>query len=347
MKDSIKKDQEHLDKLNSVDVDGMKKTDKKARAAADKTINWNYYTGSKFFGDTAKDMASQGFKMGLRQSVGMILAEIWFELKDRIPQIIAKCKNNFELGIFFDEVKKSFNNIWEKIKIRFKELLNEFKNGVISGIISSMTTTLWNAFQTIGGNTIKIIRESWANLCKIVKLIFFNPKKLQWGDLVRKIIRILGTTAAVSVSTLLHNVLMNAMISIPSYVSGTLSAFVSALVSGVLTVGLSYFLDYSETMQKVWQVLNQLKSKYEKILEFYRETNKELDRYLTELAKTEFNMSPAELEQFAHDLQTANDEYQRQIILTQETSRRNIELPFQPGNIDSIRQWSTNLQAKT
>lgn len=338
LKDEIRKEQEHLEALESVNETGMRNKDKQARDAYDQQINWSYYTSSKFFGSAAIDMGKQGFKMGLRQSVGIVLAEIWFELRDRIPKIFAECKQNFQLENFFNHIKEAFNGIWEGVKKRFKELLNAFKDGLISGIISSATTTLWNAFQTIGGNAIKIIRETWVGLAKAVKLIFFNPEKLKLGDLIREVTRILGNTAALAAGALVHKALVELPLGIPE--------FLSALVYGVLAMGLSYFLDHSEIMQKVWSFLNSRKSQYEKILERYQEINAELDHYLMELSKIEFNMNPTELEQFANDLSLANDEFQRHLVLHKEIVKRNIELPFEAGNADSIRQWLINIQAK-
>ncbi|WP_250614901.1 hypothetical protein [Neisseria subflava] len=111
-------------------------------------------------------------------------------------------------------------------------------------------------------------------------------------------------------------------------------------------MGLSYFLDHSEMMQKVWSFLNSRKSQYEKILERYQEINAELDHYLMELSKIEFNMNPTELDQFANELVLANDEFQRHLVLHKEIVKRNIELPFEAGNTDSTRQWLINIQAK-
>ena len=117
-----------------------------------------------------------------------------------------------------------------------------------------------------------------------------------------------------------------------------LASFLSAFATGLMTVGMTFVLEHSAFMQKVWDFLNNLKSKYKKILEHYQEINAELDRYLLELAKIEFNLNPAELSAFADEL-TVRDEEQRRIILNREIARRNIELPFESGNNDSVRAW--------
>lgn len=338
LEDKIRKDREHLEMLESISTPNMQNADKMARSIYNQQINWSYYTSSKFFGAAAADMGKQGLKMGLRQAVGIVLAEIWFELYERMPRIFAECKQDFQLDNFFNHVKEAFVNIWDGVKKRFRELLTSFKDGLIGGLISSITTTIWNAFQTIGGRAIKIIRETWSGLIQAVKLIFFNPEKLRMGDLLREVTRILGTVAAVSAGTVIHGALGGLPLG--------LAEFISALASGILTVGLSYFLDHSEMMQKIWEFLNGIKNQYERILEHYQVINDELDHYLMELSKVEFNMNPIELERFANELGVVNDEFQRYLVLHKEVERRNIELPFKVGDTDSVRQWLKNIQAK-
>lgn len=107
-----------------------------------------------------------------------------------------------------------------------------------------------------------------------------------------------------------------------------IASFLSALVAGILTVGFSYFLDYSEIMQKVWSYLNSLKSKYQFTLEFYQQINAELDEYLIELSKIEFNLDADELYIFHKALLVQTASTKRGLVLAAEAQRRNIELPL-------------------
>lgn len=348
LEDKIRKEQEHLDALESVNPEAMLKKDQEARKKMDDKINWEYYTSSKFFSATAMDMGKKGLAMGTRQAFGLVLAEIWFELKEQIPQIYRKCRANFQLGEFMHDIGQALKNIWERVKIRFQDMLTAFKDGVISGIFASLTTTIWNAFQTIGGNAIKIIRETWNSLVQAVKLIFFNPNKLSLGDLSRELTRIIGTAAAIAAGTIVNSAMVKLLEVIPfDFIRDGLSAFVGALVTGILTVGLSYFLDHSPMMQKVWDFLNSFKNKYERMVEHYHEINAELDRYLLELSKIEFNMNPQELSAFADRLAVINNEYELGQVLAAEVKRRNIDLPFEAGNTASTRAWLSGLAKKS
>lgn len=67
-------------------------------------------------------------------------------------------------------------------KKRFKEFISKFKDNMLSGIFSSLSTTIINIFATTSKQLGKLLRESWTGIVQVVKLITFNPNKLSWGD---------------------------------------------------------------------------------------------------------------------------------------------------------------------
>ncbi|WP_211276067.1 DNA repair protein [Moraxella caviae] len=343
LQDKINKEKEHLKALEEFDGKGAMEADKKARQAMDQQINKEYYTSSKFFKETAVASAKKGALMGARQALGLVLAEIWFELIERIPEIFRYCtqKAAFEFEVFLEKIKTTFTNIVERVKVRFRDLLTSFADGVIGGILASITTTILNTFFTSQKLIVKLIRESWNSLVKAAKILFFNPEDLRAGDLTREVIRILGSGAAIAVGTILNGHLEQ-MLKLPF--GSSIAAFISAMATGILTLGLTYYLDHSAVMQKVWDFLNALKSKYEKLLDSVQAANAKLDRYLTELSKLEFQMNPDELAAFASALATTNSEIERSLVLRKEIQRRNIKLPFESGNHSSVRSWLKSKQ---
>lgn len=319
----------------------MLELDANSRRVNTKIINKQYYTSSKFLKSTAAASANAGMRMGLRQSVGLVLGEVWFELREQIPLIFKKCRDNFELNVFLSNVQETMNNIWKRVCERFKDILESFKDGALAGMLSSITTTIMNIFFTTQKLVAKLIRETWSSLVQAAKLIFFNPKRLALGELTREVSRLLGTGISVVIGSILNQHLSGLIGAMPFGLE--ISAFISALVTGILTVGMSYFLDHSSTMQKVWAFLDKFKSKYEIVLEHYQEINKELDRYLIDLYKLEFNISTYELSCFIDNLAATNSEYEKTLVLENETKRRNISLPFEATNTASIQSWLTNL----
>lgn len=343
IEDEIRKDKERIQALESIDKEKMINADKKARKDYNYQLNKEYYTGTKFLKNTAVASLNTGFRMGMREALGLIFAEIWFELKDEIPKIYKKVKHNFDIKVLLSHIKDSLISIFKRIEKRFNDIIMAFKDSAIGGIMSSVTTTILNIFLTTEKMIVRLIREMWNSLVNAAKLIFFNPQKLALGDLAREVTRILSTGIAVVIGVLLNQHLMTIM----TFPFGTeIAAFLSALATGILTVCMSYFLDHSELMDKVWSFLNKFKTEYKRTLEYFQKVNAELDRYLIELSRIEFNMLPSELETFADNLLLVNSEHERGLILAAEVKRRNIDLPFESGNTESTRSWLAGLSQK-
>lgn len=343
LESEVAKQKEQIEVLKSIDEDKMRKADKKARQDYDREINFTYYKSSKFFKSTAMEAGKAGLKMGVRQALGLILAEVWFELKDAIPKALKDIENNFTLEKFLKRLKAAVQKIWDRVKIRFKDILDELRNGVLAGALSSLSTTIMNVFFTTQKLIGKLIRETWSSLVSAVKILFFNPDKLGLGALAREATRILSTGLAVAMGVMLNQQLASLM----AFPLGTeLASFVSAFATGLMTIGITYFLDHSQLMQKVWNFLDQFKSKEKKTLEYFQKVNTELDRYLVELSRVELNLSPEELTRFANSLESINCEQERSLILSKEISKRKIELPFESNNLDDTRTWLVNSCAK-
>ena len=342
----ISKDKEKLTALEMTlaNKEEALKADVIARNAYEKEVNEAYYKGSKFLGNTLHASLNSGMKMGMRQAIGLVLAEVWFELREQLPVIINQCKIKFEMSDFLIKIKVTLENIWKRVSARFQDLLVSFKDGFLGGLFASVTTTVVNIFFTTQKAMGKLIRECWQTIIQVTKLITFNPDNLAVGDLAKEVTRLIGLAVNVAIGTIVHQHLVNLISALPFGVY--IASFLSALVAGILTVGFSYFLDYSEIMQKVWSYLNSLKSKYQSTLEFYQQINAELDEYLIELSKIEFNLDADELYIFSQSLASANSEYERGLVLAAEAQRRNIELPFEINNTKSGRDWLSGLSKK-
>lgn len=334
----IHKTQEKIKGLKSIDPDAMREKDEQARAAYDGEINRTYYS-SKFMLQTGHAAALSGFKMGARQMLGLVMAEIWFELRAQVPKILETLEKEFSFETFIAHIKDTFQGIWHRVQVRFKDFLTSFKDGVFGGVMSSVTTTIFNIFATTQRVAIKIIREIWGQLCKAFKLIFFNPENLGFVDLCKAVIGVLSVAVGVTVGSIIHAELLP-LCNFPF--GEELAAFAGALVTGLATLGLTYFMLNSSVAQKTWAYVESIMP-HAGTVKKYQDINAELDRYLTDLARLEFNMDTEELAAFSRDLAICNDEMQRGLVLKDEISKRGIELPYEMGNAKSTRKWLASL----
>lgn len=340
VQDKIRKKQQSLDELKQVDSESMKKVDQKARAETEKQIN-SYYQSTKFFQASLTSAGITGLKMGLRETLGLILAEIWFEIKAVIPSIYAKYKTvEFRVKNFLDDLKDTVLNIIERVKHRFKDVVSSFRDATITGIFASLSTTVLNIFLTTTKLWGKIIRESWLNLIKIMKMAFFNPENLSTGELTKATFKILSASIGLIIGMLIHESLA-ALNSLP--LGSLVVDFVSALTSGIVILTLNYFIEQSEIMQNFWAYLDRIKTKYEKVLNNFKEINKELDHYILELTQLEFGLNIDEISKFTEQLTNSNSELERNILLKQEIEKQEIKLPFEMGNAESTQNWLLGL----
>lgn len=340
LEQKISKEKAQLEVLESIDHKKMLEADRKARDEYNRTINFTYYTSSKFLTKTTVEASKAGLKMGIRQALGMVFAEVWFELKDAIPNTFKNVDGNFTLEYFLENLKVTAKNIWVRVKTRLKDIFEEFKTGMVAGVLSSLTSTIMNIFFTTQKLIGKLLRETWTSLVSAAKVLFFNPNSLSTGALAREVTRILSTGVAVALGVMLNQHLATIM----TFPFGMeLASFISAVATGLMTIGITYFLDHSKMMQRVWAYLDQFKSDAKKSLEYFQKVNAELDSYLIELAKIEFNLQPEELQKFNDSLEFSSCELERSILLSREIERRGIELPFDANSPSSTKQWLMSL----
>lgn len=50
---------------------------------------------------------------------------------------------------------------WQRVQGKFSTFLTSFKDGAIGGVLSSITTTLFNIFFTTKKMMVRLIREMW------------------------------------------------------------------------------------------------------------------------------------------------------------------------------------------
>ena len=307
-------------------------------------MNKTYYTSSKFLGNAANDAVHSGFKMGARQMLGLVMAEVWFELRGQLPIIAEKHKSNFQLEEFLKHIGDVVKNIWNRLTVRFNDFLISFKDGAFSGIASSITTTLMNIFATSEKMVVKMIREMWNSLIQSFKLVIFNPQNLSTVELIKAVTNILS----VGVATLFGTMIYSYLIPVLNFPFGAeIAAFISALATGLITLSFQYFLNYSEMMKKVWNFMKSIEnSAHALTLENFQRINAQLDSYLKELANLEFNFNLDELQEFSNSLASCNSELEKNLVLKKEIERRNIELPFEMGNTDSTKNWLLSLANK-
>jgi len=173
--DKERKEYNKLTTQERIDVERLKEMDKKARAEIDAKINANYYTSRKFFRASATAAAKEGGKMGVQQALGVLLVEFFSASIDEITDLYRRGRCNRSL---LKEVRVRLTRVAARVAARWREALSALRDGVVAGLLSSLTTTLINAFVTTGRRVVRMIREGGMSLVRAVKLVMFRPHEL-------------------------------------------------------------------------------------------------------------------------------------------------------------------------
>lgn len=277
-----------------------------------------------------KKGSNTAVKMGLRQCLGIIFAELWIIVRQELPNAVKELKENFKLSELHkkiaDIIKKAFINI----KIKYKELLASFKDGVISGFLTTLSSTVINIFFTTAKNVGRILRQSWASIVESIKILMFNPDNVSYGEQIKAVAKIISTCISVICGSLLQEVIVKITPTIP-VLSEVLPIFVGTMVTGIINISLLYFIDNSEKVKKIVEFLNQFKSKTDVTLDYYKEVNKKLNNYVANLLSIDFEEFESEIEK-VKDLYTklsgTNNLKEFSNILYNELNNRGVSLQF-------------------
>ena len=230
-----------LKKQNEVNPAFMKIDDEEARKAYEVRINAAYYTSLTFRQDMTYAAMNVGARMGVRQAVGFLFAEIWFAVKDELQMVDEK---NADLKIYMEAVANGFQNGLRQAREKYPELCSRFLNGAVAGALSSITTTLCNIFFTTAKSTVRIIRQSYAAVVQAMEVLFINPDNYEFGDRMRAVVNILSIGASVTVGVLVSDGIAHTPLGALGKTGEIIQSFCGAFVTGIMSCTLLMISSY-------------------------------------------------------------------------------------------------------
>jgi hypothetical protein len=343
--DKERKELNKLEKLEAVNIEKIKEIDEKAREQYNNSLN-SYYTSAAFMKDTAKASMKKGAQMGLRQALGVLLTEVWFTVKEEFPKIVSRMRTDFSLGDFLKEIGETFKKAIVNVQLKNKEIIQSFKDGVLSGIMSSLVTTFTNIFFTTAKNVGRIIRESWASIVEAVRILVFNPDKLPFGEVLRSVAKIVSTCVAVILGITVQEAVSKMPIMNIPVIEEIVPIFLGTLTTGVVSITMLYFFDHSTIVQKTVDFANSLKSRADLALDYYQAVNEELSRYVAKLAGIDYVALKQEVEKLQDingRLENATTVLQLNMVLTKVVKEMDIQLPYE--DLDGLKKFMNDKSA--
>lgn len=256
----------------------MMKHYNKSKSIYEAKIAKEYYTSSKFAKDITFAAGNIGARMGLREALGFVFAEMWFAVKEEFEKI----DKEFDFGKLLIAIGNGIKRGFENAKGKYRDLFERFKEGALAGALSSFTTTLCNIFFTTAKNVAKVIRQSYASVVQAGKVLFINPDNLPFGERMRAIVKILATGASVVAGSLVVEALSKTPIAGIPIIGEIIQSFCGTLVTGILSCTLLYFFDRNDIMYKLVCALNNIHTIDTEVDYFYRQAEY-FEKYAAEL----------------------------------------------------------------
>lgn len=328
LSDKERKELAKLEKLEQIDPEKMRAENKKARAVYEAKLAKAYYTSPKFLKDTAVAAGSRGAEMGMRQAMGFVFVEIWISSKEEIQAL----STGKDLKDMLEAVASGVKNGVENAKVKYKEILEKFGEGFLSGTLASLTTTLCNIFFTTAKNLVRCIRQIYASVVEAGKVLLFNPDNLMFGDRMKTSTIILATGASVLVGTAVGELIRKTPIAAIPGVGTFVTAFCSSLVSGLISCTLLIFLDRSKFMNNVVSALNRIPSEVNN----YKEIADALEKLAAKLENLDIAKFRAETERYrniATKIGAAESEQELNDLLLSAYKVFGIKIPWE-GDFD-------------
>lgn len=231
-----------LQKLQNVNKNKVIEAEKKAKKAIDKKIAADYYTGKKFLDNVSKAGVSEGRRMGLQQSIGLLMEEFVHACFDEVKDV---WRNGFKGGVdatFLAALKERFLRVAQRVQSRWKDALHAFKDGFISGFFSNLVTVIINMFVTTSARIVRVVREGFMSLYRALKMLAFPPEGMSSAQAADAASKLLATGIITGGSIIIEQAIENSL-----QFLGVLAPYVSAisvgLVTGLCTVFAVYMLD--------------------------------------------------------------------------------------------------------
>ena len=193
----------------------------------------------QFYRDAADVAAKRGLEMGMRQAVGFLFTELWFSVRDAI----AASDGTFEgaCKAIISGLEQGVNSARQNYAVLFAQ----FGQGVMSGILASVSTTIINIFFTTSTHTGRIIRQSWASVVEATSIVFFGDRDQYMCDRITSAAKVIAAGASAIVGMEVQDKVEQALVPVimPKELKSVVAVFAGSLCTGLLSVTLLFYID--------------------------------------------------------------------------------------------------------
>ncbi|TBR38462.1 hypothetical protein CBF23_012255 [Marinomonas agarivorans] len=243
-----KGDQDHkdfVDKSGNDDIDKRRSNaaHERGEKAAEKYVPSSKVEKTVFVAKrAAEDGVKVGAAQGLQQALGALISEFIYASYSEVKDILDNGWKNGKYDVsWVDALVTRLNNIKSKLLSKWKNVVEAFATGALSGFFSAIITALINMFDRTGKNIVRLIREGFMSLMKALKTFIFPPEGLTPKQAAHEATKVLATGLVVSGSILAGEAIATMLNGIPF--ADTISMVLTGMISGLGSLFVVFMID--------------------------------------------------------------------------------------------------------
>jgi hypothetical protein len=195
--------------------------------------------------------AAEAGKMGLQQSIGLLLTEFLTASFDEVIDAYKHgMRSNTQSKTFVEALRKRLARIARRVAAKWKDALTAFKDGAISGFLSNLVTMLINMLVTTGKRIVRVIREGLMSILSALKMALSPPKGMTRAQAGDAALKLLATGLTASLGILGEEVVEKAMtafftthLPVLAPAAAPAAAVLVATMTGIASALLVYWLE--------------------------------------------------------------------------------------------------------
>jgi hypothetical protein len=222
-----------------VDRDRLMDADRVARRHIERKVQ------RAAFIDRGKRLAvtgvAEGAKMGLQQLIGFVVAELVNGCFDEVGEMLNEGGDRQPRALA-RELKTRSRRVMERVVARWREALDAFKDGALSGFFSNLVTFLINRIWRTGKNVVRALREGVFGLGRALKMgLRADSTEQGWHDASKVLVTSGLVVGAVFVEEALQGAMGGSVLLLP--LAPLLAPVIAGLLAGLATVLATWLLD--------------------------------------------------------------------------------------------------------
>lgn len=201
-----------------------------------------------FAKEALKGSAKDAARMGLQQSLGLVLAELASAIFDEVADVYRNGATTAMDESFVASLARRLRRVGDRVIAQWRSFLDALANGAVSGAISNLVTAAVNLLVTTSKRLVRIIREGIFSLLSAVRLLLRPPPGMTLDQAAHEATKLVAAGLAVSGGVILEEAVEKAIASVAflAPVAPFISAVLVGIVTGLVTVLAVHWIDTAD-----------------------------------------------------------------------------------------------------